>query len=125
MIQLVKVLHILCAVISISGFVYRCYLRLTGSAMLSRKWLKISPHIIDTLLLASGLVMLFHLRYYPTANNWMAAKLTLVLVYIVLGFITLRFTRDRTAFIAAFIAALLCYTYIIGIALTKSVWPIA
>jgi uncharacterized membrane protein SirB2 len=125
MFTLIKTVHVLCAIISISGFLYRGYLKLTQPAALSKKWLKISPHIIDTILLASGLVMLFQLQYYPNQYNWMAIKLIMVVVYILLGIVTLRFAANKTQTFAAFIAALLCYTYIIFIAINKSAWPFA
>jgi uncharacterized membrane protein SirB2 len=122
---ILKIVHVLCAIISIVGFLYRGSLKLTRPAALSKKWLKISPHIVDTLLLATGLVMLFQLHYYPTQHNWMATKLVMVIIYIMLGMFTLRFTHNRMHTIVAFIAALLCYTYIIMIAINKSVWPLA
>jgi uncharacterized membrane protein SirB2 len=125
MITIFKTVHVLCAIISITGFLYRGYLKLAQPTALSKKWLKISPHIIDTILLATGLVMLFQLQYYPTQYNWMAIKLIMVVVYILLGIVALRFASNKTQTFAAFIAALLCYTYIILIATTKSAWPLA
>ena len=50
-----KHLHMLCAVISIIGFIVRGALRIQGSTLLQRKWLRITPHIVDTLLLLSAI----------------------------------------------------------------------
>ena len=50
-----KHLHIALAVLSISLFTYRFILTLMASKNLDRKWLKISPHVIDTFLLIAGI----------------------------------------------------------------------
>ena len=68
--EAVKGLHVLCALLSISGFAGRGILMLKGSALLSARWLKIAPHIVDTLLLLSALVL---------AGQWGVAALDLPL----------------------------------------------
>jgi len=50
---------VICAFLSISGFIYRGILKLTTPEKLSKKWLKITPHIIDTILLASAIYLVF------------------------------------------------------------------
>lgn len=123
MISTIKSIHILCASVSIIGFILRGFLKITSPEKLAKKWIKISPHIIDTLLLLSAVMLVFLTEQYPTTNNWILAKLVALISYIGLGMITLKFAQSKAQILSAFIAALLCYTYIIGVAITKSVWP--
>jgi len=123
MFAIIKSIHILCAAVSIIGFTLRGFLKITSPDKLAKKWIKISPHIIDTLLLLSAVILVFLTEQYPTTNTWIIAKLIALIAYIGLGMLTLKFAQSRPQILAAFIAALLCYTYIISVALTKTVWP--
>ena len=49
-----KHLHVLFVLISISLFLFRFVLLLLDSPLLKKKWLKIVPHVNDTLLLCGG-----------------------------------------------------------------------
>ena len=50
-----RVLHVLFAIISLSGFALRGGLMLFDSPMLQRPWLRIAPHLNDSLLLAAAI----------------------------------------------------------------------
>lgn len=115
-----KYLHVGCAVISIAGFVLRGVLMLAESPQLQRRFLKIVPHIVDTLLLASAVVLSAMLNQYPFVHGWVTAKVLALLAYIVLGTIALRRGRTRSARAAAFGLALLMFGYIVSVALTRS-----
>lgn len=121
--SLLKVIHISCAAISISGFFYRGLLKLYSPQQLQNKWLKISPHIIDTLLLASALTLMVQLSLYPTTQPWILAKLLLLILYIALGLMTLRFAKTRRQILVSFVLAILCFAYIVAVALTRQAWP--
>jgi len=123
MLTIVKTIHVLCAIISICGFTYRGILKLTRPDRLRRKWLRIAPHVIDALLLVSAISLVFQTGYYPTEHSWVTAKIIALVVYILLGLFTLRFSKDARQTRLAFIGALLCYTYIIAVAINKSAWP--
>jgi uncharacterized membrane protein SirB2 len=79
------------------------------------------PHVIDTLLLASALTLVVWSHQYPGAQNWLTAKLLALIVYIGLGTVALKRGRTKGARIAAFIAALLVFGYIVKVALTRQV----
>ena len=55
----IKVIHVSCVFLSFCGFFIRGIWMLSGSELLQKRWVKIAPHIIDTTLLASALLMLF------------------------------------------------------------------
>ena len=86
----VKPLHVVCAVVSASFFVIRALWMLQSSPKLKFLWVRIAPHAIDTVLLASG-VYLAMLWGWAT---WILVKLVAVVAYIVLGVFTLRGTNE-------------------------------
>lgn len=120
-----KLIHISCAMISISGFVARSWIKFSAPHYLRLPWIKITPHVIDTLLLASAIVLVFLTRQYPFVAAWVTAKLIALFVYIGFGMLTLRFARTRKQALAAFIGACLSFSYIIAVALTRQAWPLS
>lgn len=97
---------------------------LRGSTLLQARWVKITPHVVDTLLLASGVGLVFALRLYPTQHPWLVAKLVALVLYIVLGTVALKRGRTRGVRTAAWVAALAVFFYILAVAMTKQVVPI-
>jgi len=120
--SIIKSIHVICALLSISGFIYRGILKLTSPEKLAQKWLKITPHIIDTVLLASAIYLVFAMQYYPSLFNWVTVKIIALVLYIVLGLFTLRFCKTRTGIIISFTLAISMFTYIVFVARTKLIW---
>lgn len=83
------------------------------------------PHVIDTVLLASALVMVVASGQYPFVVNWLTAKVLVLLVYIVLGWIALKSTRPPRVRVGAFVGAIAAFAYIVGVAITKSITVMA
>jgi uncharacterized membrane protein SirB2 len=81
---------------------------------------RVVPHVVYTLLLASAISMAVLAHLVPTELPWRAAKIVGLIVYIVLGAIALRYGRTRTQRALAFAAALAAFAYIIVVALTRS-----
>ena len=117
----VKTVHIICAAISFSGFFLRGLLMITGSDYLQKRWVKITPHLVDTLLLGSALVLVAGQGLSPLQHSWLLAKLVFLLVYIGLGLVALRFGKTRSIRILAWSLALLVFIHIVFIARSKSV----
>jgi uncharacterized membrane protein SirB2 len=84
---------------------------------------RITPHVVDTALLASAIALAVMIRQYPLVNSWLTAKTLGLVAYIGLGTIALKRGRTRGLRIAAFCGALLVFAYIIAVAITKSVLP--
>ena len=120
---ILKTVHQACALLSLSGFVLRGGLMLAGSALLRRRWMRTWPHLIDTLLLVSGVWMAFNLHLHPGNSPWLTAKLVALLLYIGLGFVALRLGRTRPIRGAALVAAIACFAYIGLVAMTRSTLP--
>jgi uncharacterized membrane protein SirB2 len=119
-----KLLHQASALFSIVGFVVRGSLMLADSALLRRPWMRIWPHFVDTLLLASGLWMAINLHLHPGNSHWLGAKLLALLAYIALGFVALRLGRTRRIRTIAFFAAVACFCYILLVAIMRSPLPL-
>ena len=117
----IKYIHIITALLSISGFLLRGLWMLQESPMLQRRPAKILPHVNDTLLLGSALVLMFMSAQYPFVLDWLTAKVLALLVYILLGMVALRWGRTRGVKLAAWLLALLTFGYILSVALTRSV----
>ncbi|ORM51068.1 siroheme synthase [Pantoea conspicua] len=119
---LIKNVHLLTVAITIFIFVLRFYWLRSGSAMLSRRWVRILPHANDTLLLLTGvsLVMITHFYPFTPQGSWLTEKLLGVIIYIALGFVALsrRPRTDRTRWIA-FLVALIALVLVIKLALSK------
>lgn len=115
-----KYLHVACAVVSISGFLLRGILMLRESSLLQRRFLKIAPHVVDTLLLASAVALSAMLKQYPFVHGWVTAKVVALVAYILLGTVALKRGRTKTVRAAAYVLALLVFAYIVSVALTRS-----
>nr|WP_162062150.1 SirB2 family protein [Undibacterium sp. KW1] len=119
----IKHLHLTCVGLSGSLFLLRGIWKMRDSAMLDKRWVKVLPHVIDTLLLASALTLAVLSGQYPFQQNWLTAKLFALILYIVLGTVALKRGKTPAIRTAAFIAAVLVFAYIISVALSKQVIP--
>ncbi len=112
----VKHIHMLCALLSISGFILRGFWMLTNSPMREKRLIKILPHIIDTLLLTSAITLTFLIQQYPFVDTWVTIKIFALLTYIALGLVALRFGKNKIQRGGAFILAVLTFCYIVLLA---------
>ncbi|HEY5633605.1 MAG TPA: SirB2 family protein [Burkholderiaceae bacterium] len=119
---LLKTLHLGCAVLSISGFAARLALMISGSAVLRARLVRVLPHVVDTVLLASALAMVWLLDVNPLAEAWLAAKIVALVAYVLLGVAALRAGRTLAVRVAAGVAALAVAGFIVSVAVTKSAW---
>jgi uncharacterized membrane protein SirB2 len=115
----VKAIHAGSAALSIALFVTRGVWMLRSPQRLRQRWVAIVPHVIDTVLLASALWLAWNLGA-GGAHGWLAAKVVALLVYIGLGTIALKRGRTRGVRIAALVAAIATFAYIVTVAVTKS-----
>lgn len=119
MYYLTKSLHELCALTTFTLFVLRGIWMLRGSPQLDRRWVRILPHVIDTVLLASAIALTLMLQQYPLTHAWLSAKLLALLVYICLGLVALRFGKTRRVRAAAWTGALAVFLYIASVAFSR------
>ena len=117
---LLRNVHIACVTLSGIGFVLRGGLMLAGSPLLAGRWLRVVPHVVDTLLLASAIALAVLSGQYPIAQGWLSAKLVALLVYIACGTMALKRGRTRAVRAVFFVAALGVYGYIVSVAMTRN-----
>lgn len=116
----VKHLHVAFVTLSVGGFFVRGLLMMADSPLLRRRWVKMLPHINDTLLLAAALTLMVMTQQYPFVHAWLTAKVLGLLAYILLGALALRPGRPRGVRVAAWLAALAVFAYVVTVALTKN-----
>jgi len=102
----VKWLHVGSVALSVVGFIARGVLMLRGSPLLEARFVRVAPHVVDTVLLASAVWLAWALRVYPFVDGWITAKVLGLLAYIALGTIALKRGRTPRVRVAAFAAAL-------------------
>lgn len=110
--------HLLLVAISLSLLLLRFFLSLKGSPLLQRKFLKIAPHVVDTLLLLSAVGLMLTISQYPFVSPWLTEKLFGVLAYIALGVMAL---KGRTLLLRSFglAGALGWLVLVVKVAVTK------
>lgn len=118
-----KHVHMGCAAASGSFFLLRGVWMLRESPQLQQRWVRIAPHIVDTLLLASAIALAVWSGQYPGVRGWLSAKLIALLGYIVLGAIALKRGRSKSVRTAALVGALALFGYIVAVAVTRQAMP--
>lgn len=114
-----KHLHMTLALLSVGLLTLRFIWLLKGSANLEKKWLKIAPHIIDTLLLLLGVGLAVKLSINPMEQLWLAEKLLAIAAYIFTGYYTLKVAKNNTMRVIGFLGALGWIMLVVKIATTK------
>lgn len=118
--EILKMVHVSFAILSISGFTLRGYWMLRASPLLASLPVRVLPHVIDTLFLLSGIWLVVLLDLPVLRLPWLIAKILLLVVYILLGTIALKRGKTRQTRVVAFLLALLTFSWIAGIATSKS-----
>lgn len=120
---IVKSLHVLCAALTLVSFTTRGIWMWRESPLLKQRWVRIVPHIVDTVLLGSAAVLTVITHQYPGPAAWLNAKIAGLLAYVALGMIALRRGRPMRVRRAAFFAALCVFAYIVLVARTRQPLP--
>jgi uncharacterized membrane protein SirB2 len=117
-----KHFHMSCAAFSGAFFLLRGGWMLLGSGLLSRRWVRTLPHVVDSLLLGSAIGLSVWSAQYPFDRPWLTAKVLALVAYIVLGTLALK-GATRGLRTAAYLAALATFAYIAAVAVTKNPLP--
>lgn len=120
---LLRLLHTGTVYVTLALFLLRGGWMLMDSPRLGRRWVRVLPHVNDTLLLAAAIGMLMVAGIDPLDQPWIVAKIVGLLAYIGLGTVALKRGRTKAVRVKAFIAALGVFAYILAVAVTKQVVP--
>lgn len=118
--EVLKLIHVGSVIVSYALFFLRGVWLMQDSEKLRQRWVKILPHVVDSILLISAIALAMIIQQNPLDNSWLTAKITGLLFYIGLGMIAIRFGKTRRTKIMAWIAAQCVFIYIVLVALTKS-----
>ena len=117
-----KHLHLTTVALSLALFVLRGMWMLRDSPRLAARWVRVVPHVVDTLLLASALGLAWVLQQYPFVQGWLTAKVLALVVYIILGSLALKPGRPQPLRVACYLAALAVFGYIVSVARAHDPW---
>jgi len=115
----IKYIHVASVILSISGFILRGIWMMQESTMLSHRTVKILPHVIDTLLLLSALMLVFINDQYSFSSHWLTVKVVALVVYIFLGMFAFKWAKTKASKISYWLLAVLMFFYIVSVAITK------
>jgi uncharacterized membrane protein SirB2 len=113
---LLRHVHIGCAILTIALFLLRGGLMLAESTWQRNVVLRYLPHVVDTVLLTSALMLTTVIHQYPFSTGWVSMKVVLLVVYIVLGSIALKRGRTKSIRVAALVAALATIGFLVTVA---------
>ena len=115
-----KHLHMTLVGLSVAGFTLRGLASAAGARWVRARPARTIPHVLDTLLLASGLWLLFTIGTGLAAAPWFSAKMIGLVAYVLLGVVALRPGTSRGLRVVAWIAALAVVGWMWSVARTKN-----
>jgi len=115
-----KTIHMCCALISFTGFLFRSYLMVIDSKWLNHKLILVTPHLVDTVFLLSGFSMAFVLNMGLFAQGWLTMKIFLLMFYLLFVGIALNRGKTKCVRIISFFLGIFTFVYIVGIAVNKT-----
>jgi len=119
MYSLIKYVHVVSVGLSLTGFFLRGVLMIRASPLLNARWIRVLPHINDTILLVAALSLAAMSGQYPFVVDWVTAKVSGLIAYIILGSLALRAGSTRRTRIVCWLAALAVFGWIVSVALTR------
>ncbi len=120
---LLKQLHLTTITLTLGLFILRGFWMMADSPRLQARWVRIAPHINDTLLLTSGIWLAVLMQQYPLVHGWLTAKLFALIAYIMLGTVALKRGKTKAQRITAWVAALLVFGYMAAVAVAHDPLP--
>ncbi|MFW8590034.1 SirB2 family protein [Glaciecola sp. 2405UD65-10] len=115
-----KHLHLTAIALSFSLFLIRFVLLMRNSPSLQKKWLKITPHIVDTVLIISIVLLCVNLSVYPFVNEWATSKLIGLVLYILSVAFALKWARNNAMRIVGLAGAIAWLAITASIAVSKN-----
>ena len=112
----IRWLHIATAMTSGALFALRFVLMQSGFRWPMAWPVRYLSYTIDTALLTAALMLVTMLQQYPFVHSWLTVKVLLLVVYVVLGSLALRYAPTRRAQIVCGVSALIVYLAIISVA---------
>jgi uncharacterized membrane protein SirB2 len=116
----VKQLHVAAVALSGALFLLRGVWMIADSPRLKARWVRVVPHVNDTVLLVAGVYLATLVGLQP----WIVAKLVALVVYILIGMVAITRGPTKPIRVVAWVAALGVFLYIVAVALRKDPLPL-
>ena len=116
---LIRQLHILTAALSVTLFTIRFLLLVRSPTWQPNRWLKVLPHVNDSLLLILAILLCIIIQQAPLLTPWLTEKVAAVILYILAGMFALKWSKTRLSKIIWFIIAIFMFAYAANIAINK------
>ena len=116
---LIRQLHILTAALSVTLFTIRFLLLVRSPTWQPNRWLKVLPHVNDSLLLILAILLCIIIQQAPLITPWLTEKVAAVILYILAGMFALKWSKTRLSKIIWFIIAIFMFAYAANIAINK------
>lgn len=114
---LFKHIHMGAVLASGGFFLLRGLWMMQESSLLTSKFSRIVPHLIDTVLLISAIVLVVLIGGLPV---WVQVKIVALFVYIFLGVLAFRLAKGYGARVLSFFLALTVFAFILSVAISKN-----
>ncbi|CAM4035870.1 MULTISPECIES: SirB2 family protein [Vibrio] len=103
-----KNIHLILIALSAGLFITQYILMVSKSPLQNKKFIKVTPHAVNGLLILSGILLLLVTGWVPfkPGSEWLTEKFTCVLAYIALGVFALKMGKNQLLRGFAFLGAL-------------------
>ena len=118
----VKLLHESAVALTGLGFVVRGVASFRGMHWTRGRLVRMLPHLVDTVLLASAVVLAALLHLNPMHTPWLLAKICGLLLYIALGVVAMRPRFGLKIRRITWALALVVLAWIVSVAILTDPW---
>ncbi|MCB6184363.1 SirB2 family protein [Leeia sp. TBRC 13508] len=118
-----KHIHMLAVVLSGAFFLKRGHWMLNADDRLEAKWVKVLPHVIDTILLGSAIGLVVVGKWYENWPAWLSAKIVLVVLYVLFGTFALKRGKTLQIRLIMWVLAIAVFITIALTAISKAFPP--
>ncbi len=115
----IKTIHLSLISISVIIFIIRGIMMIKKNNYYRDKIFRYIPPTVDSLLLLSGIILMFITEQYPFSQSWITVKLTALLLYILFGTIALNRVNHYKLQILGFIMASVTIYYMYSVAISR------
>lgn len=119
MYEILKHTHLTALAISFLLFFVRGYLMMRESSHAKKKVFLIAPHVINLILIVSGISLAIFLHLNPAHEAWLATKLIALVIYIALGILTFKHPKPQVRK-TLWLIALVVFAFIVSVAESKN-----
>lgn len=119
MYEILKHTHLTAIVISFILFFVRGNLMMRNSNKAKHKVFLIAPHIVNLILIASGISLAVVMHFNPATQPWLTVKLVALVIYIALGILTFKHPSLRVRKVL-WVVSLLVFAFIVSVAESKN-----